>query len=373
MEHCLSSLCGKNDTEETEPVRLHTRDTQQSHNRAEVPSNVSQQRPQAAQNQNPEQRTARDTQRNTNLFPEHGYAPERQPQRVGQSNTGNPQHEAAQSNTGNPQPEAAQSNIGNPQEIEQQTETTQQKDKARLEEGSQGSSSDLRQSGSAPKRRTQMVGQESNPTEAQNNLQHTEPEAAQSHTESSQQLAGANTPEQKLELVIAEVKKMAFKYGTKKDDKDDSVDGDCGFLAERTIEIAKEIAKGKGYELKASLERENQAMLVEKGTIKGSSRQSNTGDDGEKMWFFHTHYWCKIEGIEYDPLFDKQGKPVMDLLDETKEHCECRIFKFKSGKAMVLENQHSEQKIKEDTVFKSYEEAIKFVEEKNPNYTSESE
>lgn len=172
-----------------------------------------------------------------------------------------------------------------------------------------------------------------------------------------QQKTRANTPKQKLELLRTELKKLDFKYGQ---------GSDCRMLADKTINLA----KGNNINATEAKRKEQQkAMLVEKGTIKGDTRQSNTA--GVEMWFFQEHFWCEIEGIEYDPLFDKQGTPSMDLESERPSYKDCYISKFDSGRAMVHEASHCE--ITADTVFQSYEDAKAFVDEKNKDYTSESE
>jgi hypothetical protein len=206
-------------------------------------------------------------------------------------------------------------------------------------------STNLLDSASAyPPEQTQMVGQESNLTEV-----------AGKENAHKRQVDGANTPQQRLELVRTELtnelEKEAYQYGS---------GSDCGYLADKTVKIAEK------YGFKASLERETSAMLVEQGTIRGDNRQSNTA--GEEMWFFGSHFWCKIEGIEYDPLFDKEGNPNMDLEDGIEEYRDCRIYKFKSGKAMVLEG----NPITADTVFQSYQDAQAFVLENTPNYNSDA-
>lgn len=165
-----------------------------------------------------------------------------------------------------------------------------------------------------------------------------------------------HAPELQLELVKEEVRKIDFKYGQ---------GSDCRKLAMDTIDLA------KSKNIKATLQEMQKAMLVEKGTIKGDTRQSNT--EGKEMWYFEEHFWCDIQGIEYDPLFDKRGTPEMDLERERPNYKEVYISKFNSGKAMVHESRHCEIPITADTVFQSYQEATKFVDDKNPNYTSDSE
>ncbi|WP_375505570.1 hypothetical protein [uncultured Nostoc sp.] len=192
-------------------------------------------------------------------------------------------------------------------------------------------------------------------------LQTWRPGGIQSRPESSQRSSislpeSLHPPERQLELVEAELKKLEFKYGQ---------GSDCRKLAMDTIDLA----ESKG--IKATLKQLQKGMLVEKGTIKGDTRQSNTA--GKEMWYFEEHFWCEINGIQYDPLFDKRGKPNMDLESERPNYKECYISKFNSGKAMVHESRHSEMPITADTVFQSYEEATKFVDKRNPNYNSDSE
>jgi hypothetical protein len=117
----------------------------------------------------------------------------------------------------------------------------------------------------------------------------------------------ANTSKLKLELVRAEVTKLEFKYGQ---------GSDCKMLAMETIDIAKRQG------IKATLKELQKPMLVEKGKIKGDTRQSNT--EGKNMWFFQEHFWCEIEGIVYDPLFNQLGKPNMiDLETNRPNYKDC--------------------------------------------------
>ncbi|MEH2435506.1 MAG: hypothetical protein V7K25_14855 [Nostoc sp.] len=200
----------------------------------------------------------------------------------------------------------------------------------------------------------QTVGQHSNVTEVAGRENAPKTQADIENEVST----GANTPQQKLALVktelTEELEKESYKYGSGKD---------CGYLADKAVKIAEE------HGFKASLERETSAMLVEKGTIRGDARQSNTEE--KKMWFFGSHFWCKIEGIQYDPLFDTEGRPNMDLQDGIEEYRDYRIYKFKSGNAMV-EGQKDTQ-ITANTVFQSYKDAQEFVLKTTPDYKSDSD
>ncbi|MDZ8221748.1 hypothetical protein [Nostoc sp. ChiVER01] len=165
-----------------------------------------------------------------------------------------------------------------------------------------------------------------------------------------------HAPELQLELVKEEVRNMNFQYGQ---------GSDCRKLAMDTINLA----KSKG--IQATLKELQKAMLVDKGRIKGDARQSNTA--GKEMWYFEEHFWCDIQGIEYDPLFDKRGTPEMDLeKGDRLSYRDCYISEFASGKAMVHSSPHAG--IDADTVFRSLKEAKAFVKETYMNYSgSESE
>jgi hypothetical protein len=174
---------------------------------------------------------------------------------------------------------------------------------------------------------------------------------------------GKETPAQKIiESVQKEVKKMDFTY---------CPGSDCRKLAEDTLKVI----KNENITNKCELMKIQQGMLVANGPIKGDDRTSNTEGDTDdlKMWYFEEHFWLKIEGTEYDPLFNKIGerKPEIDLEKDRPSYKDCYISKFESGKAMVHRTPHI--LINADRVFKNIQDAKEFVDEKNPNYTSDSE
>ncbi len=171
----------------------------------------------------------------------------------------------------------------------------------------------------------------------------------------------ANTPEQKLELVRTKLKEKLkekdFKYG----------DGsDCGQLMEWTLELARENG------IKAKKKEESGSMLVKMGRIQGDARESNTNNtEGEKMWSFKQHFWCEIEGIVYDPLFDRDGPVNIDKESSSGRYREFLVSKFESNKFMVHAEEH--YGIKCDTVFQSEDQARAFVDKVREDYPSSEE
>jgi hypothetical protein len=104
------------------------------------------------------------------------------------------------------------------------------------------------------------------------------------------------------------------------------------------------------------------------GRIKGTDRESNTAE--MPMWYFQEHFWCEIEGIEYDPLFGTTGSPPMQSDPETTTYRDWYIFEFKDGKAVV---EQGAPEGRQASVFKNKKQAQQFVDTMTPGYTSDTE